>query len=402
MRKKIQLYLYILLVLLVTGGLGGCRQKPEDVVRNYLELTYINSRPDEAYELLSSEDQKLKTRELFIREINRKNYLRKKLPKKVRKQYKYEILKTEKNSDTLLVVTKLYRPDAEDIMRELGFFMLHSISGNEDKIPDPENALYSLMNGEPVMLMTEVQTFKVIFQDNRYKICMNAKPSLKPSSPKQKIDEQISQAIKELRLEEALTLLKAKDSMENTTVSQQTSEIQNILDNTLKIGDTITLGNLEITALSAQIRPVKFHLEHLPGEKPKVFISEEHFFVLTCKITNNCTMEFFCPKEKMSMKGDVHVQDNFGNQMHELTIPEGVSTIDSNNYKSFSPGETRIMEFICEAPLVAQAETFLWKIKLNTDNRNTARNVYILHSKKDILPYDAGRYKNRRKKHQSP
>ncbi|MBO9699794.1 MAG: hypothetical protein J7604_06255 [Sporocytophaga sp.] len=388
MEKKIQLYLYIFFVISNIVGFSGCHRKPEDVVKNYLDLTYIGSEPDDAYELISSEDQKLKTRELFIREINRKNYLKKKLPKNVRKQYKYEILRTEKKADTLIVFTKLYKPDAEEIMRELGFFMLNSISGNEEKMPDPENALFSLMEEKPVVVTSEEKIFKVVPEKNDYKICLNfsKKKSTKKNWVKnQKLEEKISKAIKELRFEEALSLLKIKDSAEGKHISKQVSDIQNIMQQTLMLGQTMKMGNLEITALSAQIRPVKFLLDHTPGEKSRELTSDEQYFILTCKIANQCNQEFFCPKEKLSLKGDISVQDNFGNQMHELAIPDGITTIDGNNYKSLRPGETRTMEFICEVPLVSQAERFLWKIKLNTDNRNTAMNAYVLVSKKEIL-----------------
>jgi len=388
MEKKIQLYLYILFVISNILGFSGCHRKPEDVVKNYLDLTYIGSKPDDAYELISSEDQKLKTRDLFIREINRKNYLKKKLPKNVRKQYKYEILKTEKKADTLIVYTKLYKPDAEEIMRELGFFMLNSISGNEEKMPDPENALFSLMEEKPVVVTSEEKIFKVVSEKNDYKIYLNfsKKKSVKKDSVKnQKLEETISRAVKELRFEEALSLLKIKDSSEGAHISKRASDIQNILQHTIMLGQTFKMGNLEITALSAQIRPVKFSLDHTPGEKPKELISDEQYFVLTCKIVNLCNQEFFCPKEKLSLKGDISVQDNFGNQMHELAVPDGISTIDGNSYKNLRPGEARTMEFICEVPLVSEAERFLWKIKLNTDNRNTAMNAYVLVSKKEIL-----------------
>jgi hypothetical protein len=156
------------------------------------------------------------------------------------------------------------------------------------------------------------------------------------------------------------------------------------MHHTVTLGKTLKMGNLEITALSAEIRPVKFQLDHTPGEKPKELISDEQYFILTCKIVNLCNQEFFCPKEKLSLKGDVNVQDNFGNQMHEVVIPEGISTIDGNSYKNLRPGEARIMEFICEMPLVLQAEKYLWKIKLNTDNRNTAMNAYVLLTEKEI------------------
>lgn len=387
MEKKIQLYLYILFVISNIVGFSGCHRKPEDVVKNYLDLTYIESKPDDAYELISSEDQKLKTREVFIKEVNRKNYLKKKLPKNVRKQYKYEILRTEKKADTLVVYTKLYKPDAEEIMRELGFFMLNSISGNEDNMPDPENALFSLMEEKPVVVTSEEKIFKVVSEKNDYKIYLNfsKKKSAKKNSVKnQKLEEKISKAIKELHFKEALSLLKIKDSIGGAHISQQASEIQNILKHTLLLRQTLKMGNLEITALSAQIRPVKFALDHTPGEKSRILTSDEQYFILTCQIVNLCNQEFFCPKEKLSLKGDISVQDNFGNHMHELTIPEGISTVDGNSYKNLSPGETRTIEFICEAPLVSQAEKYLWKIKLNTDNRNTAMNAYVLVSKNEI------------------
>ncbi|GAL83950.1 hypothetical protein MYP_1178 [Sporocytophaga myxococcoides] len=384
MEKKIQLYLYLLFVISNIVGFSSCHRKPEDVVRNYLDLTYIESRPDDAYDLLSSEDQKIKTRDLFIREINRKNYLKKKLPKNVRKQYKYEIVKTEKRADTLIVYTKLYKPDAEEIMRELGFFMLNSISGNEDKIPDPENALFSLMEEKPVVVISEEKIFKVVSEKNDYKIFLNfSKKKSAKNIKNYKLEERISKAIRELRFEEALSLLKVKDSVEGR-LSQQTSDIQSILKHTVTLGKTLKMGNLEITALSAEIRPVKFRLDRTPGERTRELTSDEQYFILTCKIFNLCNQEFFCPKEKLSIKGDVNVQDNFGNQMHEIAIPEGISTIDGNSYKNLSPGESRTMEFICEVPLVLQAEKYLWKIKLNTDNRNTTMNAYILLKEKEI------------------
>ncbi|WP_028981402.1 hypothetical protein [Sporocytophaga myxococcoides] len=387
MEKKIQLYLYILFVISNIVGFSGCHRKPEDVVKNYLDLTYIESQPDDAYELLSAEDQKIKTRDLFIREINRKNYLKKKLPKNVRKQYKYEILRTEKQADTLIVYTKLYKPDAEEIMRELGFFMLNSISRNEEKMPDPENALFSLMEEKPVVVTSEEKIFKVVSEKSDYKIYLNfsKKKSAKNNSTKRHgLEEKISRAIKEMRFEEAFYLQKMKDSVEGVHFSRKTSDIQDILKHTLSLGETLKMGNLEITALSAQIRPVKFLLDHTPGERSRELTSDEQYFILTCKIVNFCNQEFFCPKEKLSLKGDVSVQDNFGNQMHEITIPDGISTIDGNNYKNLSPGETRTLEFICEMPLVSQAEKYLWKIKLNTDNRNTTMNAYVLLSKNEI------------------
>lgn len=385
MEKKIQLYLYLLFVISNIVGFSSCHRKPEDVVKKYLDLTYIETRPDDAYELLSFEDQKIKTRDLFIREINRKNYLKKKLPKNVRKQYKYEILKTEKSADTLIVYTKLYKPDAEEIMRELGFFMLNSISGNDGKMPDPENALFSLMEEKPVVVTSEEKIFKVVSEKNDYKIFLNfGKKKSTKTLKNHKLDEKITKAIKELRFEAALSLQKVKDSVEGGRLSKQTSDLQNIMKHTITLGKTLKMGNLEITALSAEIRPVKFQLDHTPGEKPRELISDEQYFILTCKIVNLCNQEFFCPKEKLSIKGDVNVQDNFGNQMHEVVIPEGISTIDGNSYKNLRPGEVRIMEFICEMPLVLQAEKYLWKIKLNTDNRNTAMNAYVLLTEKEI------------------
>jgi hypothetical protein len=386
LQKKFQ-YLFLLMPLI----LSGCKNEPEEVVEEYLDMTFLNNNGKNAYKLLSTEDQLYKSEKEFIAETKKKNILTDNILEKYKDQFYYQIIETKNAGDTTLVKVSLTRPDADNVLHEmLSFAMVSAFSkqSHEEKNAAMEEKLGELLKSKELATITEEKEFRVIKEKNRYKLFLNLGLPQKMEKMRAELEKLNGQAEEELRVinfDGAIRIYKKMLSMQyDEKILQKVQEIENIRKNTVKLNEKTYAGNLTFIPKTVEVRRVNIGKVNWYGGLPQEALSQDKYFVLSYEITNNSDGEVFAHEDENKYKKEHVVHDNFGNVMSEFELNYDVEHVEKNLYKKLEPGETRLVKAVCEAPSSKSANQFLWQVKLYTDNKKSSGYVYISFNKDEI------------------
>lgn len=381
-------YFFTLVLLL----LAGCAPKPEDAVIEYLDNTFLDNNGKKAYKLLSSDDRKYKAEEEFISEIRRKNMFNEKILKKYRDQFAYEIVETKHlNVDTALVKVILTKPSAHNILHEMvTFAMTTSFTkmSEEEKNGIMQEQFGRIMKDSEIQVETEEREFIAVRENGAYKLYLNLGAPHKMAILEQKLKELELIAEEQERVIDYEGALKTYRSMlelqKDEYILARISEIEKIRQNTVTLGNKIQLGKLEVKPKKIEVRKINYDRKNWLDGNPDRITSEEEYFVLTFDVTNNCEGEVFGFYDESRYKKEHRVFDNYGNIMDEFTMKFDMESVEGYKHKKLPEGETAEVRAVCEAPLSRKATTYLWRIKLYTDNKKTEEFVYVTFGKGDI------------------
>ncbi len=132
----------------------------------------------------------------------------------------------------------------------------------------------------------------------------------------------------------------------------------------VRIGDTITMGNLEISPVAAEIRKASGKTMGIRGED---FETDEEVLVLTLEVKNISEGRVFRP---LIYSGKV--TDSFGNEMSRPFDSFTLYLIeDCKSREDIQPGETVIIRDMRQLRLKT-AKSFTWQMRLNGGEEDAA------------------------------
>ena len=372
--------------------LTSCSSKPEDSVKEYLDYTFLDNNGKKAYRLISMDDQKYKSEDEFVSEIRRKNMFNEKILKKHRGQFSYEIMETKYlNEDTALVKVSLTKPNTHVILHEMvTFAMTTSFSrmSEEEKNQVMQEQFGKIIKNDEIGVETEEKEFIVVREEGDFKIYLNLGEPHKQELITQQINELESKAEEQKRVidfQGALNTYRSMYSIQrDETTLTRIEEIEKIQKQTGRLGDKIKVGKLTLTPKKIEVRKINYDKKNWLEDAPKKLTSQDAYLVLTFDVTNNCEGEVFEFYDESRYKKEHTVFDNYGNIMNEFSLAFDMESVEDYKHKKLPAGETMEVKAVCEAPLSRKAQTFLWRMKLYTDNKKTEDHAYVSFSRKDI------------------
>ncbi|MFL5730825.1 MAG: hypothetical protein ACJ75J_15155 [Cytophagaceae bacterium] len=382
---------YSISILMVLFTLTSCKHEPEEVVEEYLDMTFLNNNGRKAYQLLSSDDKLYKSEKEFIAETKKKNILSDNILDKYKDQFYYQIIESRKNGDTTLIKVSLTHPDADDVLHDMiSFAMVSAFSKKsvEEKNQAMDQKLAELLKNKELETVTEEREFRVIREKDQYKLYLNLGLPRKMEKMRAELEKLNAQAEEELRVinfEGALTIYRKMLSLQyNEKVQQRIAEIETIKRNTVNLGEKIHAGHIIFTPKMAEVRKVTIAKTNWYGGLPHESLSYDDHFVLSYEISNKSEGQVFAHDDESKYRKEHVVHDNFGNVMTEFALDYDMEHVEGNTYRKLEPGETRMVKAVCEAPLSKTANEFLWQVKLYTDNKKSCEYIYIRFAKDEI------------------
>lgn len=367
---------------------SSCNQKPESVVKKYLDRTFLDNNGTRAYELLCQEDKTYMSREDFSREVRKKNVLSKKVLEKYEDYFSYEIISSEDKGDTVYVTAQLNRPNAVNVLSDLvSYAMLTPFSSlsPEEQMEAIRQKFDAIMMSKDRLMVTNEHIFKVLKEDKGYRLFLNLGYLEKQKRVQALVNKLLIQAHEYERTanyDKALQYYeRAFDLKRDTEIRERIEKLTNIRESMLSLGHGRRLGNLYFTPLKVEQRPA--WLKKFDGSDFFEITSEE-WLIFTYEVKNISEGEVFAIEDEFLYKTESLVVDNFGNKMRELRPDAFTREIEGKRWCRLKPGEVRVFKTACEAPLSDSASKFIWKINLITNNNNREEMAYLSFSRSDI------------------
>lgn len=136
---------------------------------------------------------------------------------------------------------------------------------------------------------------------------------------------------------------------------------------TIRVGESVTIGSLRITALSVSLRKVTGTRQELFDERTP-WESKTEMLVLKCRLKNVSEGQVFDP---IGWRCSHDVKDEFGNEMRSFE-PGGweLAEYSLNGYTEgdLKPGEQYDTIIVAHPPKVENAREFTWCIGLQISN----------------------------------
>jgi len=377
-------------MLLAAGMMISCSKSPENVVKTYLDYTFLDSNGEKAYSLLSTEDQKYVDLKAFSGMVKRDNLLNKRILEKYEKYFYYEVVDISAPSDTVFVTVQLNKPNAMNVLGDLVEYAMSTVFST---LPENQQAsaiskkFESIMMSKDRLLVSEEKVYTVIKEQKGYRIFLDLGLPEKQRMQDEKFSMLKQQAIeKEENLEYDAALIlydqllaKAFDS----EIADRKIQLENRLYSTLKPGQSQVFGNLKFRAVGFEKR--RALIKKNPRHMPSFFeYTMNEYLILTFEVQNVSEGQVFAIEDNMPFNTESKITDNFGNIMKELLPEVYTDQIEDKIFKLLQPGEKQVFKIACDAPLNSRAKEFTWSIDLQTDNKGSKTTAYIVFNKKDI------------------
>jgi hypothetical protein len=384
---------YVYIIILFTAVLCSCGKSPEEQLKSYLEYTILENDGESAYDLLSDEDQKYKTKEEFSSELKRKNLFNEKFLKKYSDLFNYEIIETKKlNEDTIKIIVSLTKPNTTNIVQEM---LAMAMATSINRMPSPqkkellEEQFVKIMKSEEVEVETEEKEFTLIRENGQYKVFLNLGYPHKLEMLNHKIEsleKEAEEKIRRIDFENALAIYQKIGTLKKDAGAEnRIKNIEDILSHRIQLGEKIKAGNIVLKAEKVELRKIRIFKKNWASNTPIVSESEEPLFVLSFNVLNNCEGEVIEIFENKRYKRNNTIYDNFGNEMKEFLLDFDMMNIEGYEHKKIRPGESKKMIAVCEPGLSPKANKFIWKMNVFTDNKQTEQQIYISFSTDQIV-----------------
>jgi hypothetical protein len=359
MRKQLTILTFFLSFILSCSP-----DKPDDILISFLNARDKDINLEKAYELLSSEDKALKSFDEFTQ---MKSDLSKASAKDIQDFVSFEILKSEVVSDTIYTTVKEKKPDWDIIAKGLiglgeGFQMLGMDQNQRLKFLKSKISTYVETN-KALPTLEEVVTYTMIKEDGEYRVFQNYGLPAKMIE----FEKSIEEFEKVYDYEGALNFAnKFYQKNRNKEVATRLNEIQMKNDNIARLNTPLTIGSLEFTPLSIEVKNVEYSYKEWNKVKKKV--TEEKFFLLTYKVKNSSKAQVFSPRQFSSWSKYNFVSDDAGNEMPVADLGYN-AYIDEEKNKQLQPGEEIMFHAVCKSPANENASRYLWTLKLRVNNQ---------------------------------
>jgi len=165
---------------------------------------------------------------------------------------------------------------------------------------------------------------------------------------------------KDAQVAAAKAFAEAFTKLGEATQETQKVEEDKLAKRSIKLGETISLGSLELAPVSVELRKVA--VKPLFGDELE---QKGPFLVLTVRAKNISEGQVFKPFMT------AEVQDNFGNELDDGVDLLETGMIEGNDaVKEISPGETG-MVLLCKSVKISKATSYRWDVSSNVDNNDT-------------------------------
>ncbi len=361
----------------------ACSDSPEDVVSDYLDYTFLDNNGIKAYELLSAEDRFYTERDEFARNLKRENVLNRKILEKYETYFSYEILETRLGEDTSFVTVMISKPNAINVLGELVGYAMYSAFAT---LPENQQALAiarkfdAIMMSKDRLLVTEEKIFKVIRENDRYKLFLDLGRPRKRKllhQEAEKLRKRAKSAEQEGNFEAALKMYDESLALKrDPVVLGRIDFLRRRLENTLSPGQEKVFGMIRFLPVAIETRKVRIR-RNPPGLPAYVEYTPTEYMIMVFEVRNISEGQVFAIEDDNIFKPKSRLIDNYGNVTRELRPDIYTDEIEGMEFRLLRPGETARFQVVCEIPLNPKAESYTWKIQLKTDNAGTMVDAYV-------------------------
>jgi len=157
--------------------------------------------------------------------------------------------------------------------------------------------------------------------------------------------------------------------------------------NTIAIGQTLKLGNIEVRPLGVWKRTVKYVRESYFDTEKKLDETEGPVLVLAFEVTNHSTGEVFDPLGPGDAWDYSSVTDEYGNRslaykMFDLDLP----SFQGRPKQDLQPGSKKNVMFLVDELSNPNATSFTWKARFIVSNKFSSEDVFVKFSAADVKP----------------
>jgi|GEM_PF-3045094 len=157
--------------------------------------------------------------------------------------------------------------------------------------------------------------------------------------------------------------------------------------NTIAIGQTLKLGNIEVRPLGVWKRTVKYVRESYFDTEKKLDETEGFVLVLAFEVTNHSTGEVFDPLGPGDAWDYSSVTDEYGNRslaykMFDLDLP----SFQGRPKQDLQPGSKKNVMFLVDELSNPNATSFTWKARFIVSNKFSSEDVFVKFSAADVKP----------------
>jgi hypothetical protein len=251
------------ILLFLSFLIFSCSSRPEDIVEEYLELTYKKNNARKAYELLSKDDRKFKSEEEFILDHKRKNILNEKLKKKYVDKFSFQVEEIRHDfRDTVKVKAVLYKPGSSLVLNEMLIYAMASTAGLEEAEKEKiiQKYLDELANQEDSELEAEEKEFTLIRENGEYKLFFNfGKPYREKILEEQisALEEEAKDHLRKLNYEKARMIYKQMYSLKkDESTLEKLRQIDELICSQLHLGIKKDIGKISLKPLKVEVKNI--------------------------------------------------------------------------------------------------------------------------------------------------
>lgn len=157
--------------------------------------------------------------------------------------------------------------------------------------------------------------------------------------------------------------------------------------NTIEIGQTLKLGNIEVRPLGVWKRTVKYVGESYFDREEELHETEGPVLVLAFEVSNHSAGEVFDPLGPGDAWDYSSVTDEYGNRnladrMFDLDLP----SFQGRRKAALQPGTRKNVMFLVDELTNPNATSFTWEVRFITSNKFSSQDVYVKFSANDVKP----------------
>lgn len=155
--------------------------------------------------------------------------------------------------------------------------------------------------------------------------------------------------------------------------------------NTIEIGQTLKLGNVEVRPLGVWKRTVKYVRKSYLDREKQLHETEGPVLVLAFEVSNHSTGEVFDPLGPGDAWDYSSVTDEYGNRsLANKMFDLDLRTFQGRPKEKLQPGTKKNVMFVVDELTNPNATSFTWKVEFIVSNNFSSESVYVKFSAADI------------------
>ncbi|MCK4343266.1 MAG: hypothetical protein KAY37_16250 [Phycisphaerae bacterium] len=157
--------------------------------------------------------------------------------------------------------------------------------------------------------------------------------------------------------------------------------------NTIGIGQTLKLGNIEVRPLGVWKRRVKYPRGSYFDTEETLYETDEPVLVLAFEVSNHSTGEVFDPLGPGDAWDYSSITDEYGNRSlaHKM-FDLDLRSFEGHPKEDLQPGTKKNVMLLVDELTNPNATSFTWKVKFIVSNKFSSETVCVKFSAADVKP----------------